>query len=46
VVVEVTRKNARNITDAALPVGVILAGARLPNTAIIDVDFPRWMLVA
>jgi len=46
VVVDVTREDAGNITDAALPVSIILAGAHLPNPAIIDVDFPRWMLVA
>jgi len=46
VVVEVTRKDVGNITDAALLAGIILAGARLPNTAIVDVGFLRWMLVA
>jgi hypothetical protein len=46
VVTEVTNEDVRNITDAALPVGVILAGAHLPVAVIIDMGFPRWVLEA
>ena len=43
VVVEVAKEDIRNITDAALLVGVVLAGARLPAAIIVDVGFPRWV---
>lgn len=45
-VVEVTHKDVRNITDAALLVSVILAWTFLPAAVIINVVFPRWVLVA
>jgi len=46
VVIVVAEEDVRNITDAALPVGIILAGTRLPTAVIIDVGLPRWVVVA
>ena len=45
-VIEVTDEDVRNITNAALLVGVILAGACLPAAVIIDVGFSGWVLEA
>lgn len=39
-------EEVRDITNAALFVGVILAGTCLPAAVIVNVDFPGWMLVA
>ena len=41
----VTYEYVGNITDTALFVGVILAGALLPDAAIVNVGFPRWVVV-
>lgn len=41
-----TNEDVRDVTDATLFVGVILARARLPTTVIIDVGFPGWVPVA
>jgi len=43
---QVAEEEVRNITDTALLVCIILAGACLPAAAIIDVGFPRWVVVA
>ena len=41
----VTNEDVRNITNAALFVGVILAGALFPAAVIVNVGFPRWVVV-
>jgi len=46
VVFEASDEEVRNITDATLLVGVILARACFPAAVIIDVSFPRWVLEA
>jgi len=46
VVINVTNEDVRNITNAALFVGVILGGALLPTVVIVDVGFPRWVAVS
>ena len=43
---QVAEEEVRNITDTALLVCIILARACLPAAAIIDVGFPRWVVVA
>jgi len=45
VVLGVTGEDGRNITNAALFVGVILSGALLPAAVIVNVGFPRWVVV-
>jgi len=45
VVVEFTNEDVGNITDATLLVGVILAGACLPDATIVDMGFPRRVFV-
>ena len=42
-VFNVADKDVRDITDAALFVGVILSRTRLPAVAVVNVGFPRWV---
>jgi len=45
-VVDVTNEDVRNIANAALCVGVVLARTRLPDSSIIDVGFSRGVVEA
>jgi hypothetical protein len=45
-IIEVTKKDAGSIPNAALSIGVVLAGTPLPNLPIINVSFAGGMPVA
>jgi len=45
-VVDVTNEDVRNIANATLCVGVVLAGTRLPDSSVIDVGFSRRVVEA
>jgi len=45
VVLYVAEKDVRNLTGAASLVGIILTGACIPAAVIIDMGFPRWVVV-